>query len=81
MKKTDSKKKLRFIATRRNKNGKLSEFKDNNGKVYNYEQALEIVEKGIVENAIPFTGRDGTRHIRGTKNGNDSTNLKKLKSF
>ncbi len=80
MKKIDSKK-LRFIAARRNKHGKLSDFKDNNGKVYNYEQALEIVEKGIVENAIPFTGRDGTRHIRGTKNGNDSISLKKLKNF
>ncbi len=70
MKKTESNKKTRFVAARRNHNGTLSEFKDNQGKTYDYEQALEAVEKGLIENAIPFTGRDGARHIRGTNDGN-----------
>ena len=39
-------KKTRFVAARRNADGTLSEFKDNSGKVYDYEQALEAVEAG-----------------------------------
>lgn len=81
MKKTKSNKKERFVAARRNSDGTLSEFKDSHGKVYDYEQALEAVEKGLIENAIPFTGRDGARHIRGLNDGNESTNLKNLKDF
>ena len=74
-------KKTRFVEARRNADGTLSEFKDNNGKVYDYEQALEAVEAGKIENALPFTGRDGARHIRGMNDGNESTNLKSLKEF
>ena len=81
MKKTKNNKKERFVAARRNSDGTLSEFKDSRGKVYDYEQALEAVEKGLIENAIPFTGRDGARHIRGLNDGNESTNLKNLKEF
>lgn len=81
MKKEKSSKKERFVAARRNPDGTLNEFKSNSGKVYDYEQALEAVEQGLIENAIPFTGRDGARHIRGMNDGNDSTNLKNLKKF
>lgn len=79
--KKNSTKKERFVAARRNADGTLSEFKTNTGKVYDYEQALEAVEAGLIENAIPFTGRDGARHIRGLNDGNESTNLKNLKKF
>ena len=81
MKKEKSTKKCRFVAARRNSDGTLSEFKDSNGKTYDYEQALEAVESGMIENAIPFTGRDGARHIRGMNDGNEKTNLSKLKEF
>lgn len=80
MKKENSKKE-RFVAARRKADGTLNEFKSNSGKVYDYEQALEAVEQGLIENALPFTGRDGARHIRGVNDGNESTNLKNLKSF
>ena len=65
MKKSKTNKKERFVAVRRNSDGTLKEFKSNSGKVYDYEMALEAVEAGKIENAIPFTGRDGARHIRG----------------
>ena len=81
MKKQKSNKKTRFVAARRNTDGTLSEFKDNSGKVYDYEQALEAVEQGMIENALPFTGRDGARHIRGMNDGAESTNLKNLKDL
>ena len=74
-------KKERFVAARRNSDGTLSEFKSSTGKVYDYEQALEAVEQGMIENALPFTGRDGARHIRGVNDGDESTNLKNLKEF
>lgn len=81
MKKEKNAKKCRFVAARRKSDGTLSNFKDNNGKSYSYEQALEAVESGMIENAIPFTGRDGSRHIRGMNDGNEKTNLSKLKEF
>ena len=49
MKKEKTSKKTRFVAARRNSDGTLSEFKDNNGKTYDYEQALEAVEQGMIE--------------------------------
>ena len=81
MKKTKNNKKERFVAVRRNRDGSLKEFKSNSGKVYDYEMALEAVEAGKIENAIPFTGRDGARHIRGMNDGDEKTNLKNLKEF
>ena len=81
MKKEKTSKKTRFVAARRNSDGTLSEFKDNNEKTYDYEQALEAVEQGMIENALPFTGRDGARHIRGINDGDESTNLRNLKEF
>lgn len=79
--KKENNKKERFVAARRNPDGTLSEFKSSTGKVYDYEQALEAVEQGMIENALPFTGRDGARHIRGVNDGDESTNLKNLKEF
>ncbi|MEG0093944.1 MAG: DUF3892 domain-containing protein [Erysipelotrichaceae bacterium] len=73
--------KERFVAARRNSDGSLKEFKSASGKVYNFEQALEAVEQGLIENALPFTSRDGTRHIRGLNDGKDKSNLKNLKKF
>lgn len=81
MAKSKSSKKERFVACRKNSNGTLKEFKASSGKVYDYEMALEAVENGEVENAIPFTGRDGARHIRGKNDGNEKTNLSNLKQF
>ena len=81
MKKSKTNKKERFVAVRRNSDGTLKEFKSNSGKVYDYEMALEAVEACKIENAIPFTGRDGARHIRGMNDGDESTNLTNLKEF
>ena len=81
MKKSKTNKKERFVAVRRNSDGTLKEFKSNSGKVYDYEMALEAVEAGKIENAIPFTGRAGARHIRGMNDGDESTNLTNLKEF
>ena len=81
MKKSKSSSKTRFVAARRNQKGTLEQFKDENGNVYDYEQALEAVEKGLIENAIPFTGRDGARHIRGINDGSKKNNLKNLDDF
>ena len=59
MKKTKNNKKERFVAARRNSDGTLSEFKDSRGKVYDYEQALEAVEKGMDDVSIALGILDG----------------------
>lgn len=81
MKKDKQNAKEKFVAARKNSDGTLKEFKSNSGKVYDYEQALEAVEQGLISNALPFTGRDGARHIRGVNDGDESTNLSNLKEF
>lgn len=81
MAKQKSTKRERFVAVRKNSDGTLKEFKSSSGKVYDYEMALEAVENGEIENALPFTGRDGARHIRGKNDGDDSNNLSNLKEF
>ncbi|NBK99196.1 MAG: DUF3892 domain-containing protein [Erysipelotrichia bacterium] len=81
MAKQKATKKERFVAVRKNADGTLKEFKSNSGKVYDYEMALEAVENGEIENALPFTGRDGARHIRGKNDGDDANNLSSLKQF
>ena len=80
-KKENSSKKEKFVAVRKNSDGTLKEFKTSSGQVYDYEQALEAVEAGNISNALPFTGRDGARHIRGVNDGDESTNLSQLKEF
>lgn len=80
-KQKNSNKKEKFVACRRASDGSLQEFKSNSGKVYDYEMALEAVENGDIENAIPFTGKDGQRYIRGKNDGNPKTNLANLKEF
>jgi hypothetical protein len=74
-------KKEKFVAVRKNSDGTLKEFKSSSGKVYDYEQALEAVEAGKISNALPFTGRDGARHIRGVNDGDENTNLSSLQEF
>ena len=68
-KKTSTSKAEKFVAVRKNSDGKLCEFKSNIGKVYNYEMAIEAVEKGKIENASLFIGRDGKQHIRSKNDG------------
>ncbi len=79
--KKQSNQKEKFVAVRKNSDGTLKELKSSSGKVYDYEQALEAVEAGNIANALPFTGRDGARHIRGINDGDESTNLSSLKEF
>lgn len=80
-KKDSSNQKEKFVAVRKNSDGTLKEFKTSSGQVYDYEQALEAVEAGNIKNALPFTARDGKRHIRGINDGDDSTNLSQLEEF
>ncbi len=80
-KKEKNTKKEKFVAVRKNSEGSLAEFKSNSGKVYNYEMALEAIEKGKIENAMLFTGRDGKQHIRSKNDGSSATKLSDMKEF
>ncbi len=80
-KKEKNSKKEKFVAVRKNSEGTLAEFKSNSGKVYDYEMALEAVEKGKIENAMLFKGRDGKQHIRSKNDGNEKANFSNMKEF
>ncbi len=79
--KKSSSKSEKFVAVRKNSDGSLAEFKSNSGKVYDYEMAVDAVEKGIIQNAVLFTGRDGKQHIRSKNDSLKKDNLSNLKSF
>ena len=42
-------------------------YKTNLGRIYNYELALEMVEKGMIKNATIEIDKDGVKHIRHKK--------------
>ena len=71
----------KFVAVKKNAAGNLCEFKSESGKVYDYEMAVEAVEKGKVENAMLFTGRDGKKHIKSKTDKSKKDNLSNLKEF
>jgi len=76
----NSNKEEKFVAVRKNSDGTLKEFKTESGKVYDYEMAVEAIEKGKISNAMLFTGRDGKQHIR-SKSIEGQKNFKDLKEF
>lgn len=71
------KKQERITQVRKDAHGRLTEFKTNTGKVYDYEMAVEAIENGQISNAELITNRSGSRVIKG-KNNEALDNLKEF---
>jgi len=70
-----------FVAVQKNGDGDITAFKTSNGRVLQYEQALQEVRSGNIEGVNVFKGRDGDFYIRGDADGDPSNNLDQLPSF
>lgn len=71
------KKQERITQVRKDAHGRLTEFKTDSGKVYDYEMAIEAIENGDITNAELITNRAGSKVIKG-KNNEALDNLKEF---
>lgn len=62
------KKEHKFTKIRKDAQGRLVEFQTEDGKVYDYEMALEAIEKGNISNAEIITNRSNSKVIKGKNN-------------
>lgn len=62
------KKEHKFTKIRKDAQGRLVEFQTEDGKVYDYEMALEAIEKGHISNAEIITNRSNSKVIKGKNN-------------
>ena len=60
--------KEKFVAVRKDAQGRLVEFKTSSGRVYDYEMAIEAVSIDEIENAELIKNRAGSDVIKGTNN-------------
>ena len=60
--------KEKFVAVRKDAQGRLVEFKTSSGRVYDYEMAIEAVSNDEIENAELIKNRAGSDVIKGTNN-------------
>lgn len=60
--------KEKFVAVRKDAQGRLVEFKTSSGRVYDYEMAVEAVSNNEIENAELIKNRAGSDVIKGVNN-------------
>lgn len=60
--------KEKFVAVRKDAQGRLVEFKTSSGRVYDYEMAIEAVSNNEIENAELIKNRAGSDVIKGVNN-------------
>ena len=60
--------KEKFVAVRKDAQGRLVEFKTSSGRVFDYEMAIEAVSNDEIENAELIKNRAGSDVIKGTNN-------------
>lgn len=70
-----------FVAVQKNGDGDLTAFKTSNGRVLDYNQALQEVQEGHIAGVNAFKGRDGETYIRGDADGDPRNNLDQLPIF
>ena len=73
-------KKQKIIAIKRDNLGRIVEFKTNDNKLYNYEIAKEIINKGLIDNAVVIRGKDTLLHIM-EKKKNHLCEFEKMEEF
>ncbi len=71
----------RFVAVQKNGDGDLTAFQTSNGRVMNYQEALQAVQAGQIAGVNSFKGRDGETYIRGDADGDPTNNLDQLPLF
>lgn len=72
--------KKEVIAVRKDNEGNLSEFKLNDGTVYDFKECWDAINRGELD-LIATTGKEGVSIIRSHGDGNPDNNLSNLPTF
>lgn len=62
------KKQERVVAVRRDRQGRMVEFKTSSGKIYDYEMAVEAIKNDELSNAELIKNKAGSNVIKGKNN-------------
>lgn len=73
-------KKQKIIAVKRDNLDRIIEFKISNNSIYNYEITKELINNGLIDNAVVITGKDTLLHIK-EKDGNNLREFEKMEEF
>ena len=69
-----------IVAVRKDETGKITDYKLDNGKELNHDDAIKAVNSGEIEGCATFTTRDGEEAIRSNR-GIPDYSLSNLPSF
>ncbi len=70
----------KIVAVRKDDKGVITEYKSDNGTVYDQSSIVAAVDNGEVEGLTAFTARDGRATVRSNR-GQEDYSLDKLPAF
>lgn len=70
----------KVVAVRRDDEGRITDYKLDDGSVLNHDQAVSAVDSGKIEGCMTFTNREGDTSIR-SKRGQEDYKLQELPNF
>lgn len=72
---------MNISAVKRDENGSAVQYKLDNGKVIDREQAVSMAEAGKLSGYNVATAKDGTKSIRSNRDNDPSNNIDNLPTF
>lgn len=72
---------MKIVAVQKDENGVIQQYKLDNNKVVDANQAIEMVRNKQIENCNVFTTKNGREAIRSDRDGDASNNLDNLPTF
>jgi len=73
--------KEKIIAVKRDNLNRIIEYKTNKNNIYNYEIAKEIINNGLIENAIVLKDKDNLFHIKEKSEPDSKIPFEKMEEF
>lgn len=70
----------KIVAVRKDDEGRIEQYKLDDGRVLNHEQAIQATDSGDIEGVATFTTRDGGTSIRSNR-GQYGYSLNELPKF
>lgn len=72
---------MKIMAVRKDENGTIQQYKLDDNRTVNVNEAIQMVKNKEIENCNVFTTRNGSETIRSNNDGDTSNNLDNLPSF
>jgi len=73
--------KEKIIAVKKDNLNRIIEYKTNKNNIYNYEIAKEIINNGLIENAIVLKDKDNLFHIKEKSEPDSKIPFEKMEEF